>query len=1834
MKRTPVSRVLSCILAVVILITSAPGMVAQGATTSDGMFDYTVLGDGTIEITECNKSMKEIIIPSEIDGKKVTSIGSLAFVYCFDVVSITIPDSVINIENIELKSCSKLAQIIVGRNNLKYSSDEYGVLFDKDKTKLIRYPINCSKTDYIIPGSVTSIGDSAFNDCDGITSITIPDSVTSIGNSAFNDCDGITSIIVPDSVTSIGESAFSNCNSMTSISLSSSVTTIENGVFAHCGITSITIPDSVTSIGDSAFMGCMSMTSIVIPDSVISIENNAFRECTQISTIVIPNSVTSIGDNVFEDCTNLKSITLSDNITRIGNQLFFQCLELTAVIIPDGVTEIGWSAFAYCNSLKAVSIPESVTSIGRSAFFCCTGLLSVSIPDSITNIEVGLFSGCTSLSSITLPDGITNIGWAAFERCTSLTSVTIPDGVTTIENSVFMGCENLTSVALPDGITSIGNSVFMGCENLTSVALPSSITSIGNNAFAGCTSLKSVTLPNGITTMGSSVFMGCENLTSVTLPDSITKIGGNAFQKCTSLKTVTIPNGVTAIEGGVFSECENLTSVTLPDSITSIGGWAFQGCSSLKSITIPNGVTTMGDSVFMGCENLTSVILPDGIRSIERSAFSGCSNLMYIIVPNSVRQMRQNAFYDCQSLKVVFYKGTEEQWENINFQDTVFSGTVDIVFQTGEGDWPITPIWGQVKVKETATFGDSLSSIITMPASGTATDGDVTVSGTFSYEDAVLSKVGTQTVTVSFTVTTPGEYYGVVYQKEYEVEVSPYTLTAENVVYVQGEDFYNDIPDQVYTGEGLEPTVAIQKDSTCYLADVFDVSYADNVNAGTATVTVQGRDIFTGTVSKTFKIKKADITGYTALPENKEILASDKNNNSSDLQAAAALPETMTVSFAGGTAEVPVKWNGPSEPYQAKGGTYTFKGVVPESENLNAYSVPVTVTLTVNPVHGTASDIPATTTVTEGAASEASDYTDFGLPGTISIICDNDVDTQEITPVWDVSLDVLKKKTVGSKTTVTCQNIPIWLTMEPISIVVEITDKFPVTVTVTQENGTYGSVLGDPSAKQEALDHGTDERADFSYLYTGTTASGQKYSSSEKPTQAGSYTVTATLVSDTHAGTGSADFKISPKALEEGMVEDIPSVVYNKEAHEPVVVIADGETALVKDTDYTVSYSNNINVGTATAAVIGKWNYTGEIAKAFTIQPAPIGEIQPVISGTAQVGSVLTASLDTVADGEVEWQWKRGDADVGTGKTYLLAADDSNKMITVVATAKEDGNYIGTTLASEAVAVEKMAISGTVKIAETNGSGMEGTVDTGDILTADTSNVIPAVATLTYQWYRNDVMIEDAAAANYVVTDDDANTVLKVVVSVSAESDYTGSITASIEVSKAVLVGTPVISGDTEGSALVGTELTVEPGVTGATEADYNIIWLRDGEPITDADEITYIVAEEDQGKIISVMISAKKDSNYTGAVVSAGIIIPAAAPGKPVVTLTEGNGMLVVSWNSPMDNGAPILSYTLTITDGGNAESIKLSPDSTSYTFTGLTNGKTYTVTLAATNEIGTTVSDERTGVPSAPSVPSGPSEPSDPGEGETTTTPDGGVVTVETAEDGTVTTTVRWEDGREAQKVKTPEGDVSISVTSAEGEKVAEVTIPNVIPEGKEYQDVPENAWYEESVNVTSGLGLFSGTSETEFSPKAELTRAMIVTTLYRLSGEPVYGTDSTDFTDLGTGTWYQKAVNWACEAGIAEGIGEGMFAPKDNVKRQDMVCFIYRYVKAMGALSDESDSLERFADAEEVSSYAEEAFQWAVGAGILNGKENGILDPKGTATRAETATILTNLIEYLKK
>lgn len=718
-------------------------------------YTYTV-SNGKATITDCDTSISgDITIPSTLGGYPVTAIGREAFASCYNLTGVTIPSgiteigsyafyccnhitsvtisaSVTNIGDFAFYYCLSLDGIIVDESNPSYSSDQYGVLFNKSKKYLIQAPYTISGT-YEIPDGVITVGSYSFRECKSLTNVTIPDSVTSIGNDAFRNCSSLTSITIPAGITSIKPHTFYDCSKLTSVTLPDGITTIGYSAFGSCdSLANVNIPDSVTSIGNSAFSYCDNLTSvqisdldswyninfatkdsnplvngaklylngeliteIVIPDEVTCIENNVFAGCSSITGVTIHDKVTSIGDSVFCGCSNLQSVTIPDSVTSIGKSAFYGCSNLTAVSIPDSITEIPENLFYNCTSLQSITLPDSVTGIGDNAFYNCTSLTGIWAGENNPSYSSDSYGVLFNKDKTTLlkvpdaisgtyqiPDGVTTIGEDAFAYCSNLTDIIIPDSVTNMEWNAFYRCNNLNSVHISslsawckiDFSTHVSNplyniaNLYLNGEMITDLIIPDDITVLNDNAFYNCIGLTSVNTGNGLISIGNRVFYNCTNLTDIIIGDSVTDIEWDAFDDCKNLENLTIGDGVTSIGSAAFYYYPKLTNVIIGDGVTNIAFQAFSYCYNLTNVTLGNSVTNIENNVFLDCTSLQSITIPDSVTSIAYEAFEGCTNLTSVAIGKGVTSIGKDAFRGCSNLTGVYISDVAA-WCNINFED-------------------------------------------------------------------------------------------------------------------------------------------------------------------------------------------------------------------------------------------------------------------------------------------------------------------------------------------------------------------------------------------------------------------------------------------------------------------------------------------------------------------------------------------------------------------------------------------------------------------------------------------------------------------------------------------------------------------------------------------------------------------------------------------------------------------------------------------------------------------------------------------------------------------------------------------------------------------------------------------------------------------------------------------------------------------------------------------------------------------------------------------------------------------------------------------------------------
>lgn len=377
------------------------------------------------------RSLTDVTI-SEVDRNNTGAvIYDGAFQDCESLASITIPKNVIRMDGFYIFwNCASLTSISVSAQNDVFASED-GVLFCKDKTKLLCYPPGRAGA-YAIPEGVVEIGAGAFRDCKKLTGVTIPRSVSIIGNAAFWGCCSLTDVAIPESVSEVRAMAFHRCTGLTRVSLPESVSFIGDWAFSECAALTDVTAEGAGFVAENAFDGCPCQATVsrqlankaVIPkprtaeiengtqeESAFCVENGVLTDYDgKGGDVVIPDGVTEIGNRAFSRCQNLTSVTIPGSVTKIGDHAFYDCENLASVMILDGVTEIGKDAFYNCKTLASVVIPRSVAVIGRSAFYGCLDLISVTIPEGVRAIGEMAFNDCPNLIRVTIPESATEIG--------------------------------------------------------------------------------------------------------------------------------------------------------------------------------------------------------------------------------------------------------------------------------------------------------------------------------------------------------------------------------------------------------------------------------------------------------------------------------------------------------------------------------------------------------------------------------------------------------------------------------------------------------------------------------------------------------------------------------------------------------------------------------------------------------------------------------------------------------------------------------------------------------------------------------------------------------------------------------------------------------------------------------------------------------------------------------------------------------------------------------------------------------------------------------------------------------------------------------------------------------------------------------------------------------------------------------------------------------------------------------------------------------------------------------------------------------------------------------
>lgn len=634
----------------------------------------------------------------------LSEINSYAFYNCSSLTSVVIPKYVKSIGQYAYSGCTNLTSISVDSDNSIFDSrNNCNAIIETASNTLIT---GCKTT--VIPNTVTSIGENAFENCSDLRSITIPKSVTSIRDYAFRGCNNLTTVCVRRNVpVDITADVFTNRANATLY--------VPYGSLAEYQVADywkefqeivempaiLSIEDFSISAGETKEM----LIDLNNPDTEATLVQFDLRLPTGLS-IAMENGEPIVdiagrttwrkhslqandlgGVTRFLLASNSNAVITGTSGAIISIMLLAGSnfnggaitLEEQLIVAPDA-SETYPDDYTY--SIVAGSVPPA-----NNIIFADAAVKALCVENWDTNGD-GELSEAEAAA-------VTDIG-TVFQNNTQITSfdeISYFTGLTSIASQAFNGCTGLTSITIPENITSIGMGAFKDCTGLTKAEFASieDLCSMvfedyganplvnAHHLYINGEEITELVIPNSVTTIGTFAFRGCSSLTSATIPNSVTEIGDGIFSDCTALASVSLPENLTKISVGMFYGCKNLASIIIPEGVISIGRNAFYGCSSLTSLTIPEGVTSIGSSAFNGCSSLTSVYVKmETPPAIKSTVFSNRANATLYVPYGCSEAYEATAYWNefkkivemgapetdiAAKVGMVLPWGTEQAWE-------------------------------------------------------------------------------------------------------------------------------------------------------------------------------------------------------------------------------------------------------------------------------------------------------------------------------------------------------------------------------------------------------------------------------------------------------------------------------------------------------------------------------------------------------------------------------------------------------------------------------------------------------------------------------------------------------------------------------------------------------------------------------------------------------------------------------------------------------------------------------------------------------------------------------------------------------------------------------------------------------------------------------------------------------------------------------------------------------------------------------------------------------------------------------------------------------------------
>ena len=670
-------------------------LIGQKGTFGD--LTYTISNNEVTITGVTNSAFGHLVIPSTIANLPVTTIDG-AWTPFAQIEEITIPHSVTTINVTAFSNLNTLKRFRVDPNNPNYTSLDY-VLFNKDKTKLIRYPVKHPVYIYHVPFTVKTIGREAFKNCHELKYVYLEGQY---------------------GVYNTGARFFT-----TSPSKFSNVTTIEDEAFASSGVTRFTVAHSITNLGDKIFSNCLGLNEITFNRVPSPLPPNLAPDNTDLRMYNYGRP--TVNTNLLGVWRRLHEAYPSSQII-ILEQHYEQLITFPPFPSYKGTTDAPFPLNATASSGLPVTYTSSDTSVAtiNGNIVTITGTGTTTITASCGDAQ---WQFAYSKQTLTVSKKAQVITFFAFDTELLTTDAPFPLNATASSGLPVTYTSSDTSVATINGsivtITGIGTTTITASQNgnfewgqaspvsfnitvevdpfvdkfnyviennkVTILGFPKEsegslnipsvinflpVVAIDKDAFSDCTLLTSVHIPNSIEIIRDRAFRNCTSMESIFIPNSVTNIRSEAFRNCSSLYSVRIPDSVVSMSTRTFYDCISLTNAVLSRKLKQIGSHSFYNCKSLRQIDIPDAVSVIGRNAFQLCGSLESIIIPDNLTTISERAFQSCPKIETIVIGRNVGSIGDYAFYPFgpSSLVSVYFQGSVKPSLGLSvFPDSIYT---------------------------------------------------------------------------------------------------------------------------------------------------------------------------------------------------------------------------------------------------------------------------------------------------------------------------------------------------------------------------------------------------------------------------------------------------------------------------------------------------------------------------------------------------------------------------------------------------------------------------------------------------------------------------------------------------------------------------------------------------------------------------------------------------------------------------------------------------------------------------------------------------------------------------------------------------------------------------------------------------------------------------------------------------------------------------------------------------------------------------------------------------------------------------------------------------------